>query len=319
STFHVNYPDGAWGIIFRQGDDNYNPKSSSKYVRAVRGKKISSFANLIINNNETLTDINTGLMWQRNPTEIEMTWQKALEYSEKLSISGYNDWRLPTIKELRSIADYAQIDKSINEGFFYGLLSAFYWSSTTYHALIDSAWGVNFGSGFVYYRTKSSQYLVRVVRGGQSQSLDHLIIKSPKQASKWHTGNKMLIKWWTPPYISENVSIFISYEGGKIDTYIPIANSISNDGEFEWTVTQLTSLNCMIKITPVSESEYGAKQGLFSIFKITSPIVNLSDVINCLRLISGYPELLYNDRPFLGDNLGLQDVIFLFQKISEIK
>lgn len=35
-----------------------------------------------------------------------MTWQEALEYAENYSYGGYDDWRLPSVKELQSIVDY---------------------------------------------------------------------------------------------------------------------------------------------------------------------------------------------------------------------
>lgn len=60
------------------------------------------------NGDGTVTDKATGLMWEQNGADKELSWSKAKKYLKKLNKSkfaGYNDWRLPTIEELYSILD----------------------------------------------------------------------------------------------------------------------------------------------------------------------------------------------------------------------
>ena len=52
---------------------------------------------------EVWTDPSSGLMWQNNIPNIELPWDDAIIYCENFHWAGYNDWRLPTISELRSL------------------------------------------------------------------------------------------------------------------------------------------------------------------------------------------------------------------------
>ncbi|QEN08971.1 DUF1566 domain-containing protein [Oceanispirochaeta crateris] len=65
------------------------------------------------NGDGTVTDDNTGLMWQQTPPKDKMTYDEAMEYVEKLELGGYTDWRLPTIKESFSLAN---LDGQLNVG-----------------------------------------------------------------------------------------------------------------------------------------------------------------------------------------------------------
>ena len=63
------------------------------------------------NGDGTVTDINTGLMWQKTtdakPDTLEgrITWYEAEAYTDKLRLGGHADWRVPSIKELISLVD----------------------------------------------------------------------------------------------------------------------------------------------------------------------------------------------------------------------
>lgn len=122
------------------------------------------------NEDGTVSDLNTGLMWQQIPDYERHNFYDAFDYVESLEIGGYSDWRLPTIKELYSLlnsngsldpdnTDDSQpylydeyFDFQYDERMPY---AAQYWSSTKYVKgglqtnNIEGAFGFNFADGHI--------------------------------------------------------------------------------------------------------------------------------------------------------------------------
>jgi len=145
---------GLWRVNFHDGSGSNG--TSSCYVRAVRGGQSGSVDHFIINGNGTVTDTDTGLMWQQDTATNTMDWRSALSYCEALDLGGYNDWRLPNIKELSSIADLNRYDPAIETDYFPDTVLANYWSSTTYASRTNRTWLLNFHNGLA---TKTISHL----------------------------------------------------------------------------------------------------------------------------------------------------------------
>lgn len=130
-------------------------------------------AGYVDNNDGTITDTSTGLMWEKSTglTTNTYTWEGAKAYCENLTLGGQSDWRLPTRNELQTIVDYNKYDPSIDTTFFPDAKASYYWSSTVNASTTYNAWYVYFYYGYVGYYDKADYFYVRAVRAGQCGSL----------------------------------------------------------------------------------------------------------------------------------------------------
>ncbi len=55
---------------------------------------------------EVVLDLNTGLLWEKAHHRTKLAYSAAAAACEGLELAGHDDWRLPTIKELFSLADF---------------------------------------------------------------------------------------------------------------------------------------------------------------------------------------------------------------------
>ena len=61
------------------------------------------------NRDGTVTDLNTGLIWQQD-SGSKKTFDQAVASASKCKVGGHTDWRLPTIKELYSLILFSGTD-----------------------------------------------------------------------------------------------------------------------------------------------------------------------------------------------------------------
>jgi hypothetical protein len=135
------------------------------------------------NGDGTVTHNPTGLIWKRClegqtysgsscvGTPTTMNWVTALKLSTTTNFANQSDWRLPNIKELRSLVEECRTNPSINSNLFPNTPSVAHnvWSSTPKRTYFTDTfiWGVSFDAGGSYNDYSGNTLLVRLVRGGK--------------------------------------------------------------------------------------------------------------------------------------------------------
>lgn len=104
SRFGVNFLDGRLKAYPVFNPHTHQP--NKLYFRFVRGNPDYGLNKFKDNGDSTITDLATGLIWQKFDSKKGMDWSSAFHYANDLKVGGYDDWRLPTVKELQSIVDY---------------------------------------------------------------------------------------------------------------------------------------------------------------------------------------------------------------------
>jgi PKD repeat protein len=162
------------------------------------------------NGDGTISDLNTGLMWVQ-ARGAKIAWESARTNATNCTVGGYNDWRMPTIKELYSLIQFTGangqgftntvgyipfIDTNYF-GFAYGsgigderVIDCQDWSATKYVSTTMNSdatvFGVNFADGrikgypqYVYNSgcacTTNNLLYVRYVRGNPSYEINKLV------------------------------------------------------------------------------------------------------------------------------------------------
>ena len=136
-----------------------------------------------VNNDGTITDNETGLMWMQctegqtwesnggagncTGTATTYTWDAALALANDKTFAGHTDWRLPDIKELASLVAEDRYDPAINSTIFPAISSDHIWSGSPYAYEGDSSWIVYFGYGDDTYSYRNVNNHVRLVRSAQ--------------------------------------------------------------------------------------------------------------------------------------------------------
>jgi hypothetical protein len=151
-------PKTGQTTVYRTGDD-------ATYQKGVA----SPSPRFTDNGDGTVTDNLTGLMWTKNANIWgAVVWNTAVDNCEGYSLAGYSDWRLPNLRELQSLIDYARYNPALASGHpFTGVQLAYYWSATTPAGSTTGAWYVGLYDGNVYGNVKTYTTYVWPVRGGQ--------------------------------------------------------------------------------------------------------------------------------------------------------
>jgi hypothetical protein len=148
----------------------------------------------IDNNNGTMTDNLTKLVWSKHANapelalglnfctpatpgpEVDMTWPQSFDYIKCLNgfnngigYLGFNDWRLPNVNELESLVNAEAADTAISfltPAGFIQAQSSQYWSSTTDASNLNvttNAWDIDLAKGQSLSSVKTDAIVTKAV------------------------------------------------------------------------------------------------------------------------------------------------------------
>lgn len=156
------------------------------------GEYVFNAMNFTDNGDGTVTDNNTGLVWQKQDNGVKYNWYQATGTCDavynpptqspclvgvdnpgtrnicgSLNLGAVSGWRLPSIVELMTIVDYGVSwpGPTIDAAYFPDTKPSYYWSATSYPLFPKYAWHVLFYNASSSAFFKGSKLYVRCVRG----------------------------------------------------------------------------------------------------------------------------------------------------------
>ena len=238
------------------------------------------------NKDGTITDLNTGLMWQKDyHQDRKQTFHQAKAKAKTLKLAGYTDWRLPTIKALYSLIDFngcvrartpvPYIDTNYfkfrfgDEGRGERIIDAQYWSSTEYvGTTMDgqaTVFGVNFADGRIKgypcdrgMRGGANRQFVRYVRGNPDYGKNRYVDNKDGTVSDLATG-----LMWTKA------------DSGKTMNWqqaLAYCEKLKLAGHSDWRGPNAKELHSIVDYTRAPDAKHRARRG-----PAINPIFNTTD------------------------------------------
>ncbi len=127
----------------------------------------------------TAVDQLTQLMWMRCPLgqtwsgqdcrgdPLRLNWRDGVSAAERLNRNGshfYNDWRVPSLRELATVAERQCTRPRINLQIFPGTPAAAFWTSTASLQDQGQAYSLDFDAGGIRQAAQDAAMHVRLVR-----------------------------------------------------------------------------------------------------------------------------------------------------------
>ncbi|MCI5220350.1 MAG: DUF1566 domain-containing protein [Candidatus Electrothrix sp. LOE2] len=110
---------------------------------------------------------NTCFGWASGAAATYCNTQAYVQRVKNEKLCGFNDWRMPTLKELESVVNFGDSGPAIDTGYFPNAINSYVWSGSPIAGYSGNAWYVYFGYGYSYDDFRDYNYAVRLVRGGQ--------------------------------------------------------------------------------------------------------------------------------------------------------
>ncbi len=287
NTSNPTTPSGSYSIVDTGQTSCYNtqgaitcPQSGASFY-GQDAQYTGLQPNYVDNGNGTVTDLNTGLMWQQTPDfDNKLTYADAVAGADSFNLADHNDWRLPTIKELYSLIDFnGRVQNSVANSipyidtayfdFEYGdesagerLIDAQYWSGTEYVGTTmngnATTFGVNFADGRIKGYGQTMSQFVRYVRDNTDYGLNNFANNGNGTISDQATG----LMW-------QQADSGTTYDWNGALSY---CQSLSLAGDDDWRLPNAKELHSIVDYTRAPDAQNAAQQSaaIDPVFNITS-------------------------------------------------
>lgn len=227
------------------------------------------------NGDNTVTDSNMNLMWQKNSSEISTMpyYQNAVLACVSETLGGFSDWRLPDYSELSSLRNHLYFNPIISPAF--QTLSGKYWSSTEE---LETAGKLVFD----FYNDKQSV----ISTTGSGQTYPFRCVRDTPEAVIWvDNGNETISNNSTGLMWHKNTSIVntLSYYNNAA---IACVDS-STGGWDDWylpSIEQLQSLRDLRYANPITSNLFQVNSG----YHLSASIENGSSDRYCVDFYNDY-------------------------------
>ena len=253
------------------------------------------------NGDGTVTDNVTGLMWQKNMGS-KISYVDALVKVDTMTLGGYTDWRIPSIKELYSLALFTgrcfgdkAIYKFVDTSYFdqpIGDVSlgereidAQVWSNTHYVDLIMTGDTAIFGYNFVDGRLKAypkyapatglpNTFYFRMVRGNTDYGINNFsdngdgTITDSATGLMWQKADDgNTYDWQDALSYAENLSL-----AGHTDWRLPNAKELQSIVDYSRSpnTTASPAINPLFSCTPIVDPD--GNSGQYGYYWSSSPL-----------------------------------------------
>jgi len=180
--FSKNFSDKVTGEYIEY-DDNENIKELTRQReiareieienRKIEYEVIKSSKNrrgklrFLDNDDGTITDSKTGLIWLKKTYKKRMNWNQAMSYALENNNGNQFDWRLPTKKELSSLLIGGKQSSFflLKKHGFKNMKDDSYWTSSESSENSSGAWVIDISTDYAEVNNKDIEYYILLVCG----------------------------------------------------------------------------------------------------------------------------------------------------------
>ena len=305
--YFVSYAQVTYPIVDTDVTEFYNnstiispPASGSPYYGqdATYSGNQPSYTD---NEDGTITDNVTGLIWEQD-MGIKMSYVDAVAYVKTMNLGGHSDWRIPTIKELYSLANFTgrcfgdkAVDKFIDTSYFVQpigdesigerQIDGQTWSKSHYVGQIMNGDTAIFGYNFVDGRLKGypkykpgsgapNTMYFRMVRGNTDYGINNFVDNGDGTITDIATGlmwqqadDGNTYDWEAGLAYAESLSL-----GNHSDWRMPNAKELQSIVDYSRSpqTTSSPAIDPLFSCTPIIDTD--GNSGQFGYYWSSSPL-----------------------------------------------